>query len=178
MAQLRESWTKKLRNNVGASATALAAVGTALVVAFFAWPSLTWPAVKARIAKEFPNVKSISTADLAKNIAAKDAPVLLDVRTQEEFAVSHLSGARRVDPDATTVELPKDTPIVTYCSVGYRSAKFAQRLQAAGFTNVRNLEGSIFQWANEGRPVEPGTKVHPYNKKWGVLLDPKVRGAQ
>ena len=142
----------------------------ALFAAWIAWPEMTWPAIKARIAKEFPKVKSIGTAELAK---AEPKPVLLDVRTAAEFDVSHLSGARRVDPDAAAskVALPKNTPIVTYCSVGYRSAKFAQRLQDAGFTNVRNLEGSIFQWANEGRPVEPGTKVHPYDKKWGVLLD-------
>ena len=141
----------------------------AMLAAWIAWPGVTWPAIKARIAKEFPNVKSIGTAELAK---LEPKPLLLDVRTAAEFDVSHLSGARRVDPDATTVALPKDTPIITYCSVGYRSAKFAQRLQDAGFTNVRNLDGSIFQWANEGRPIAGSAgKVHPFNKKWGVLLD-------
>ena len=117
-------------------------------------------------------MKSISTVVLAK---AVPKPVLLDVRTQAEFDVSRIAGARRVDPDAKSVALPKDTLIVTYCSVGYRSAKFAQRLQEAGFTNVRNLEGSIFQWANEGRATEPSAKVHPYNEKWGALLDPARR---
>lgn len=150
----------------------MAAFGTVLTAAFLAWPGVTWPAIKARIAKEFPSVKSISTAELAK---ADPKPVLIDVRTAEEFEVSHLAGARRVEPDATTISLPKDAAIVTYCSVGYRSAKFAQRLQDAGFTNVRNLDGSIFQWANEGRAVEPGKKVHPYNKKWGALLNPDRR---
>ena len=150
----------------------MAVIGTALFAAFFAWPGITWPAIKARIAKEFPTVKSISTAELAK---AGRQPVLLDVRTEAEFAVSHLAGARRVDPDAASVALPKNTPIVTYCSVGYRSAKFAQRLQEAGFTDVRNLEGSIFQWANEGRAIEPSQKVHPYNRKWGALLEASRR---
>ena len=152
----------------------IAACATLGLVAWLAWAPISWRVVKARIAKEFPNVKSISTAELAK---AEPKPVLLDVRTAAEFDVSHLSGARHVDPDAAAskVALPKNAPIVTYCAVGYRSAKFAQRLQEAGFTNVRNLEGSIFQWANEGRPVEPGTKVHPYNKKWGVLLDAERR---
>ena len=139
-----------------------------LLAAFLAWPGMTWPAIKARIAKEFPNVKSIGTAELAK---MERKPVLLDVRTAAEFAVSRIAGAQRVDPDAATVALPKDAAIVTYCSVGYRSAKFAQRLKAAGFTNVRNLEGSIFQWANEGRPLDGGRKVHPFNRKWGALLD-------
>ena len=133
------------------------------------WSGVSWSAIKARIAKEFPNVKSIGTAELAK---MEPKPVLLDVRTAAEFEMSRIAGAQRVDPEAATVALPKDTPIVTYCSVGYRSAKFAQRLQAAGFAKVRNLDGSIFQWANEGRPLVSGAgKVHPFNKKWGALLD-------
>ena len=42
----------------------------AVVAAWIAWPGVTWPAIKARIAKEFPNVKPISTAELAKAIAS------------------------------------------------------------------------------------------------------------
>jgi hypothetical protein len=55
----------------------------------------------------------------------------------------------------------------------------AERLQKAGFTRVRNLEGSIFEWANEGRPlVREGKKVttvHPYDTTWGRLLRDDVR---
>jgi hypothetical protein len=75
---------------------------------------------------------------------------------------------------ASIVQQPLDLPIVTYCSVGYRSGAFAERLRSAGFTNVVNLEGSIFRWANEGRPLfrsaRPVTEVHPYNRTWGLLL--------
>jgi rhodanese-related sulfurtransferase len=109
--------------------------------------------------------------------------VLLDVRTSDEWNVSHLSGARRVEPNASaesaTTGLAKETPIVTYCAVGYRSGEMAERLRAAGFTNVRNLEGSIFQWANEHRPLvrrdQPVTQVHPYSNFWGRLLNDDVR---
>jgi 3-mercaptopyruvate sulfurtransferase SseA len=77
------------------------------------------------------------------------------------------------------VGLPKETPIVTYCAVGYRSGETADRLRAAGFTNVHNLEGSIFQWANEHRPLvreqEHVSQVHPYNVFWGRLLNDDVR---
>jgi hypothetical protein len=55
----------------------------------------------------------------------------------------------------------------------------ATRLRAAGFNHVQNLEGSIFQWANERRPlVRDGTRVtrvHPYSKFWGRLLADGVR---
>jgi hypothetical protein len=55
----------------------------------------------------------------------------------------------------------------------------AQRLRAASFVRVQNLEGSIFQWANDHRPLvheaASVTRVHPYNAFWGRLLDEDVR---
>ena len=43
--------------------------------------------------------------------------------------------------------------MVAYCSVGYRSAGLTDELGQRGYTRVCNLEGSLFQWANEGRPL-------------------------
>ena len=78
---------------------------------------------------------------------------------------------------AATDELPRDHPIVTYCSVGFRSASIASWLDSRGFKNVRNLEGSLFEWANRGGKVYQGDKlvngVHPYDEEWGKLLDRK-----
>jgi rhodanese-related sulfurtransferase len=116
-----------------------------------------WAMVNAKIRSEFPDVRRITTAELAAwlNDPARPAPRLLDVRTRAEFDVSHLRGAKHVEPGAAaaTVGGRKDQPIVTYCSVGYRSGAFAKKLGDAGYTNVANLEGSIFRWANEGRPI-------------------------
>src|SRR5580704_19234763 len=142
-------------------------------------------AMKLFVRVRFWNVPHISTKDLARWLAddSRPKPVLLDVRTPAEYAVSHLPGAQRIDPDAqispTLERLPVDRPIVTYCSIGYRSAELAQRLIGAGRRNTYNLEGSIFQWANEGRPLErdgkPVDTVHPYNDSWGKMLDPRRR---
>ena len=139
---------------------------------------LGWGLVNAKIRRDFPEVKRISTAELAAWLSDRDraAPLLLDVRTQAEYDVSHLQNAEQVEPNASTsaVPPPKDRPIVTYCSVGYRSGAFAEKLRAAGFSKVLNLEGSIFAWANEGRPIfRDGAQVemvHPYNWTWGRLL--------
>ena len=64
--------------------------------------------------------------------------------------------------------------VVVYCSVGYRSAAMVERLMKLGVKNAFNLEGSIFEWANSGKPVvndQGMTKgVHPYNDYWGQLL--------
>lgn len=154
-------------------------------IAFGKTEGFEWFVLKNAIRAKYPNVRRITTGELADWLAdsKKLAPVLLDVRTEAEWAVSHLPGARRVDPNATAdvagAGIPKDAPIVTYCAVGYRSSETANRLRLAGFTNVQNLEGSIFEWANEHRPLVCGskkvTRVHPYNSWWGRLLAPDVR---
>ncbi|MEO6741546.1 MAG: rhodanese-like domain-containing protein [Chthoniobacteraceae bacterium] len=139
----------------------------------------------ATVRREFPRVPQLSTAELAAWMANKDRsqPQVLDVREAAEFDVSHLHGALRVEPDASAANVlarvDPARPIVVYCSVGYRSSKLAQRLIDAGGKSVSNLEGSIFAWANEGRPLEkdghPVRTVHPYNDVFGRLLKPEYR---
>lgn len=132
----------------------------------------------ADLRKKFPDVRTISTAELA-GLDVSARPLLLDAREENEFAVSHLPGARRAENDAVAqlrqLGATNETPIVVYCSVGYRSALMARKLQKVGFANVRNLEGSIFAWANEGRPLvnANGTTIgaHPFNILWGRYLD-------
>ena len=139
-----------------------------------------WSGVLAAIESEYPDVPRITTDSLAAWLDADSAtrPILLDTRSPDEFDVSHLKGALRVDPDAKSFPdldtLDRQAPIVAYCSVGYRSSDVVSRLQAAGFTNAHNLRGSIFMWANEGRPVYRDRRqvdeVHPYSAAWGRLL--------
>lgn len=141
--------------------------------------SMEWATLKKTIRMTYPDVRHISTDSLARWLAdSTSTPLLLDTRSADEYEVSHLRGARRLDPAADAFDalegVPRDTSIVTYCSVGYRSSALAQRLTEAGFTNVVNLEGSLFQWANEGRPVYRDAsavrQVHPYDETWGRLL--------
>ena len=142
---------------------------------------------KATVRAKFPRVPQLSTTQLATWLVETNRvqPVLLDVRTRKEFELSHLPGARWTDPDSKPKAIEKSLadhpgPVVVYCSVGWRSSALAQRLMEAGRTNVSNLEGSIFAWANEHRPLEsagkPTDKVHPYNRTFGRLLIPERRG--
>lgn len=105
--------------------------------------------------------------------------VLLDTRARAEYDVSHLPGARWVGYDDFDLsrmrDVPKTARVVVYCSVGYRSEKVGEKLLAAGFSNVYNLYGSLFEWVNQGNPVvgpdgRPTTRVHAYNRMWGVWL--------
>jgi rhodanese-related sulfurtransferase len=148
---------------------------------------MAWIWVKRWVRRSFPEVPTIGTealADWLSPTARGQSLVLVDVRKAEEFAVSHLPQACH----ATTVEAVKqlglgaDQPVVLYCSIGYRSARLVAKLRQAGFTQVYNLEGSIFQWANEGRPLvnDAGavSSVHPYNPTWGLLLNSSASQGQ
>ena len=105
---------------------------------------------------------------------------LLDAREPGEYAVSHIQGAINSGYDhfdQTLLDsLDKTRPVVVYCSIGYRSEKIAQKLKKAGFTNVSNLYGSIFEWVNRGYPVVDASgratpRIHTYNKKWGKWVN-------
>jgi rhodanese-related sulfurtransferase len=139
----------------------------------FFWSDLTWEEVNTRVEEKYPAVQSISTEDLKTRLSQKMPIVLIDAREKNEYRISHLSSAVNITA-VSDVLYAKDTPIVVYCSVGLRSAEFARKLSASGYTNVFNLKGSIFEWANKGFPVVRGEKVvkkvHPYNKRWGKLL--------
>ena len=122
------------------------------------------------------------TVPLVKSETLKgrlDEVVILDTRAKEEFDVSHITGARFVDYDGFDMELvkdiSKDQEVIVYCSVGYRSERIGEKLQKAGYTNVKNLYGGIFSWKNEGNEVVrdaeiPTDSVHTYNKSWGKWL--------
>ena len=142
---------------------------------------LFWPVVLKMVRSNFPDVSQIPTDTLSSWMADKNSdnkPLLLDARTAEEFGVSHLKAAHLTPSEKEAEVLLADVPhhrrIVVYCSVGYRSSELAAKLMQQGFTNIHNLEGSLFAWANEGRPVyqdEQAVKiVHPYDSIWGRLL--------
>ena len=131
----------------------------------------------------FPDVRQLPTESLVEWLAdvRRAAPRIVDARSAEEFEVSHLSGAERLDSSAADSELEtrfgKDQPLVLYCAAGYRGSRMVRRLQALGFRNASNLAGGIFQWVNEGREVwRDGvmvSEVHPIHRAFARLLRPE-----
>ena len=98
----------------------------------------------------------------------------------------------KVDPDASAEDVISKLKaneesssaglgtVVCYCSIGWRSSKMVERLVAGGVSDVHNLEGSIFKWANERRDLRDGKKnethlVHPFNSVFGQMLDAEHR---
>lgn len=113
-------------------------------------------------------------------------PILLDTRKQEEYTVSHLKNAiwvgyKSFEEDSVMAKITdKNTPIVVYCSIGVRSEDIGEKLLKAGYTNVKNLYGGIFEWKNQGNAVYKNTSietdsVHTFNKQWGKLLNQGVK---
>lgn len=116
-----------------------------------------------------------------EELADLKAPILLDARKKEEFNVSHLSDACWAGYEDFKLEriqnLVPDTTatIVVYCSIGVRSEDIGEKLKKAGYSNVKNLYGGIFEWKSKGNRVydtlgKPTEKVHAYSKQWGKLL--------
>jgi rhodanese-related sulfurtransferase len=156
------------------------------VVLFVAGRPLAFEILQRRTASRFPGVKWISTQGLARwqDDTGQPQPLLLDARTQPEFALSHLRGAAPIDPYRPSLTslrgIPKDSAIVVYSSAGYRGARVASWLQRAGYTGAVNLAGGLFKWANEDRPLvraesRPTAMVHPYDEKWGLLVEGRYR---
>ena len=74
-------------------------------------------------------------------------PVLIDVRTAEEYNEGHLDGAINipydviVNPGVTIMDsiIPDETPIVVYCKSGNRSGQAYNSLKMAGYKNVYDM---------------------------------------
>ncbi|WP_132791889.1 rhodanese-like domain-containing protein [Tenacibaculum skagerrakense] len=123
-----------------------------------------------------------------ENLNDKDENiVLLDAREPREFEVSHLNkaicvGYDHFDLQKTIQQLPEDknNKIVVYCSLGIRSEDIAEQLKKAGYKNVFNLYGGIFEWKNKGNSVvnknnKPTEEVHAFDKEWGVWLTKGIK---
>ncbi|MFN8489521.1 MAG: rhodanese-like domain-containing protein [Caldilineaceae bacterium] len=101
--------------------------------------------------------QKISPQDYQTKFGANGAKhLLLDVRTPEEYASGHIAGAQNIAVDTLEQhlgEVPKDQPVVVYCHSGNRSARAAQILQKAGYTQIFDL-GGVVQWQQAGFPLQ------------------------
>ncbi len=120
------------------------------------------------------DVPPIGCKDL-ETMLQHDQVLLLDAREPSEYEVSHIAGARHAGYTQFDIGILEgvrhDEHIVVYCSIGYRSEKIARQLIKQGYSNVYNLYGSIFEWANDGKPLvdqqgEITQRIHTYNRKW------------
>lgn len=140
----------------------------------------------ADVKAKWPGLKHATPADVQALIDKGEA-VLFDVRSPEEYGVSHLPGAVLVDPAmtrgaflSTYGDKVKGKTPVFYCAVGVRSSKLTERIGAEALAVAGavgqpvTMAGGIFQWNWESRPLVdasgPTDQVHGYDAKWGRLV--------
>ena len=86
--------------------------------------------------------------------------ILLDVRTPEEWLQGHIEDATLIPLDElqfrASNELPPNAEIIVYCGTGERSSAAAEYLVRKGYTNVSDMRGGLYAWANTGFPLVAG----------------------
>ena len=117
----------------------------------------------ATAAEGWPN--DITREELQALQSGPDAPLLLDVRSAEEFAAGHIPGALNVPHDQAAARLEELQPyrqrgIVLYCKSGRRAGLAAEVLARAGFSRLRHLAGDMPGWIAAGLPVETAGAAH------------------
>jgi rhodanese-related sulfurtransferase len=94
----------------------------------------------------------ISATELQAKLGGVSLPLLIDVRTSDEFYAGHLTGARLFpanDIFMNVHQIPTDKEIIVYCSDGQRSLLVAKHLHSHGFNRVKRLNDGIKAWPGE-----------------------------
>ena len=120
--------------------------------------------------KQFPDIQDLS-AQNAMNLTADRRTVLIDIREPREQQVSMLPGAITEKDFMNNPLKYKDAVKIAYCTISYRSGKFAQKLQRKGIP-VYNLRGGILAWVHAGGKVYDQNgetqRIHVYGRKWNL----------
>jgi rhodanese-related sulfurtransferase len=125
-------------------------------------------------------IHKVPQTEVSKIDITNKEVIYLDAREEVEYNVSHVENAMFVGYKKFSLDsmqsIPKDTEIIVYCSVGFRSGSVSKKLIKNGYTNVLNLYGGLFEWSNQELPLvdnngKPTLKIHTYNKKWGKWIE-------
>jgi rhodanese-related sulfurtransferase len=106
----------------------------------------------------FQEVTVNQARELIQKRARNPQFVILDVRTPEEFAQGHLSGAVNVNLMAPEFErrlgaLDRGQTYLVYCRTGSRSAKAIQAMERLGFRSVYHMSEGIVGWQRKAFPL-------------------------
>jgi len=101
----------------------------------------------------------ITQRELLQRLDQNEPPLIVDVRSADEFAAGHVPGARNIPHTEIAARLDElggdmGKELVVYCESGRRAAIAKGILEKAGFTRVRHLEGDMRSWRNRNLPQE------------------------
>jgi rhodanese-related sulfurtransferase len=108
-----------------------------------------------------PAYKTVEADEFQKliNESKDDRPIILDVRTPEEYKAGHLKDAVLIDYKANDFDqkikaLDKSRTYLVYCASGYRSSSACKKLVSLEIPRLYNLKGGITAWQKAGKPTE------------------------
>jgi rhodanese-related sulfurtransferase len=99
----------------------------------------------------------MTAADLEAAIASGRAPLIVDVRSEQEFREGHIPGAINVPFQSVASRWPAFAPagpVVMYCGHGPRARLARALLRLRGIGGVELLDGHMSGWRREGRSEE------------------------
>ncbi len=111
------------------------------------------------------SITTVSPQQLHDSVRAGQVVELIDVRTPVEFREVHVSFARNVpldQLDAVKIAAGRKgagQPLYVICRSGSRGQQACEKLLAAGYVNVINVEGGTLAWDQESLPVVRGKKA-------------------
>ncbi len=89
----------------------------------------------------------------------RDKAVIIDVCEPDEFARSHVIGAKnlplgQLEDKLAQVVKNKSAHVIMVCQVGARSARAAATARKLGYDNVQSLSGGLRAWVAASMPTE------------------------
>jgi rhodanese-related sulfurtransferase len=114
--------------------------------------------VLSAVAGETNSARRVSVEEFEK-LAQAGTNIVLDVRTQMEFAAGRIAGAKNLDVNSPEFEkelnkLDKAKVYLVHCASGRRSRAACERMQQAGFRTVIEMPAGMRGWEKAGKPVE------------------------
>ena len=114
------------------------------------------------------------TVDELRQLQSQEEIVLVDVRTPDEQVVSMIPGAITATDFEDNRRSYEGATVVTYCTIGGRSGKYAKGLVDAG-VKAFNLRGAILAWTHAGGELVdtegPTRRVHVHGRKFDLTAD-------
>jgi sodium/bile acid cotransporter 7 len=117
----------------------------------------------------FPEVTDVEPITAAR-LAREKKVIFIDTRKPKEQRISMLPGSITAEAFLKNPEKYRGHLKIAYCTIAYRSGKFAQQLAPRGFTII-NLRGGL-SWVYDGGKVYdqdgPTERIHVYGRKWDL----------
>jgi rhodanese-related sulfurtransferase len=103
------------------------------------------------------NYYTVQGTNQIKSLVKDQDSLLIDVRSSKEYQRGHIPGAINIplpNLGENLDQIPKNRPVILYCSTGYRTGIGLATLRLLGYENIQGFPGSMTAWQNAGEAIE------------------------